>query len=195
MTIQDIIDRIKLELNAIGTDFERINDIAINKTLNVSFRKFIEDAKRLIGVITKEKAYKILGGNLVNVVSNPTQIDLVKFIDLVERYTSSRVRSGENIIDKRIYNPYDAYYTITSTDGNILNISIIAGELVNVDLISFSTSDFASQKDYVVPDKTGEAIVYATCLELCKMPESGLEQYVQNYLNLYTKALADATRV
>jgi len=195
MTIQDIIDRIKLELNAIGTDFERINDTAINKALNVSFRKFIEDAKRLVGVITREKAYKMLGGNLVSVVLNPTQIDLTKFIDLVERYTSSRVRSGENIIDRRIYNPYDAYYNIASITGNTLNISIVKGDFAIVDLISFSTSDFASQLNYVVPDKTGEAIVYATCLELCKMPESGLEQYVQNYLNLYTKALADATRV
>lgn len=195
MTIQDIIDRVKLELNAIGTDFERINNTAINKVLNVSFRKFIEDIKRLIGVITAEKAYRVLGGNLVSVVSNPTQIDLIRFIDLVERYTSSRVRSGENIIDKRIYNPYDAYYNITSIEGNTMNISITKGEFANVDLISFSTSNFASQTQYVVPDKTGEAIVYATCLELCKMPESGLEQYVQNYLNLYTKALADATRV
>lgn len=195
MTIQDIIDRVKLELNAIGTDFERINDTAINKALNVSFKKFIEDAKKLIGVITKEKAYKMLGGNLVSVVSNPTQIDLTRFIDLVERYTSSRVRSGENIIDRRIYNVYDAYYNITSIEGNTMNISITKGEGANADLISFSTSDFASQLNYVVPDKTGEAIVYATCLELCKMPESGLEQYVQNYLNLYTKALTDATRV
>jgi hypothetical protein len=195
MTIKDIIDRIKLELNAIGTDFERINDSAINRALNVSFKKFIEDAKKLIGVITKEKAYRMLGGNLVSVVSNPTQIDLTKFIDLVERYTSSRVRSGENIIDRRIYNPYDAYYNITSITGNTLDISIVKGEFANPDLISFSTSDFASQLNYVIPDKTGEAIVYATCLELCKMPESGLEQYVQNYLNLYTKALTDVTRV
>jgi hypothetical protein len=195
MTIQDIIDRVKLELNAIGADFERINDTAINKALDISFRKFIEDTKRVIGVITKEKAYKILGGNLVNIEFEPTQIDLTKFIDLVERYTSSRVRSGENIIDKRIYNPYDAYYNITSIEGNMMDISITKGESANVDLISFSTSDFVSQTQYVVPEKTGEAIVYATCLELCKMPESGLEQYVQNYLNLYTKALADATRI
>ncbi len=195
MTILDIIERIKIELNAIGTDFERINSTAINKALNVSFRKFIEDAKKILGVITKEKASKMLGGEIINIVNNPTQIDLTKFIDLVERYTSSRVRSGDSIIDKRIYNPYDAYYNITSILGNTINISITKGNSATVDLISFSTSDFASQINSVVPDKTGEAIVYATCLELCKMPESGLEQYVQNYLNLYTKALTDATRI
>jgi len=195
MTIQEIKDKVAIELNAIGLDFERVNENVINQALNTSFRRFANDIKNILGVITVEKATKIFGGDLITITTLPTQIDLSTFIDIYETNTSTRVRSGESIIDRKIYHPYDAFYNITDADGNTLSINIAVGELANVVLVHFITSDFASSDASYVPDATANAIIYLTCFEITKMPETGLEQFAQNYFNLYTQALANATRI
>jgi len=197
MTISNIKSRIKQELNAIGLDFERINEEVLNTALDTAFRQFVSDVKNMFSLITYNNAVKIFGDDFVSEISvtaDTFDVDLSTLLNLYELHTYTKVRKVEKKYDEAIYDKYDAYYKVSQGDYGT-SINLVKGDSASIRMVFLNSDTLSDNELLEIPELTADAITYLACAEICKMPETGLEQYTQNYLALYTRALANATRI